>query len=64
MAPPKDSYPTTASPEYPNTTRIQENDFKSNTGKMIEDVKEEMNKTFKEIQENEVKHIGLKRGKK
>jgi hypothetical protein len=30
MTPPKHSYPTTASPAYPNITETQENDLKSN----------------------------------
>jgi hypothetical protein len=44
MIPPKRSYPTTASPEYPNTTKGQENDLKSNFIKMMENFKEIMKK--------------------
>jgi hypothetical protein len=42
MAPPVPSYPTTASPGYPNTPEAKENDFKSNLMKMIEAFREEM----------------------
>ena len=52
MAPSELSYPTTASPEYCNTNKTQENDLKSNFIKMNEAFKEEMNKSLKEIQEN------------
>jgi hypothetical protein len=34
------SYPTVASPEYPNTTEAQENDHKPNLIKMIKAFKE------------------------
>jgi hypothetical protein len=30
MAPSEQSYPTTSGPGYPNTTKAQENDLKSN----------------------------------
>ena len=52
MAPSEHSYPTTPSPGYPNTTKTQENDLKSNLIKMIEAFKEESNKYLNEIQEN------------
>ena len=38
------SYPSTANLGYPNTTKAQENDLKSNLIKMIEAFKEETNK--------------------
>jgi hypothetical protein len=47
MIPPKHSYPTTASPGYPNTTKTQENDLQSNLIQMIEAIKEEMYKSLK-----------------
>jgi hypothetical protein len=49
MTPSEYSYPTTASPGYPDTTETQENHLKSNLIKMIEAFKEEMNKSLKEI---------------
>jgi hypothetical protein len=49
ITPLEHSYPSTASPEYPNTSKTQESDLKSNLVKMIEDFKEEMNKFHKEI---------------
>lgn len=52
MAPPKSSYPTTASPGYSNIDEAQENDLKSNLMKMIESLEVEINKSFREIQEN------------
>ena len=51
MAPPESSYPAT-SPGYPNETEAQEDDLKSNHIKMIEAIKEEMNKFLMEILEN------------
>ena len=47
---------TTASPGYPNTTKTQDNDLKSNLEKMGNS-KEEMNKYFKEIQANTIKLV-------
>jgi hypothetical protein len=55
LTPPEYSYPTTASPGYPNTTKAQENDLKYNFIKMAEAFKEEMNESLKEIQENTIK---------
>ena len=55
MATPEPSYPTTASPGYFSIVEAQENDFKSNLVKVIDAFKEEMNKSFKEIQENTIK---------
>ena len=48
------SFPTTVSPGYSNTVEAQEDDLKSKPMKMkmIEALKEEMNKFLKEIQEN------------
>lgn len=44
MSSPDPSYPTIASPKYSNTTEAQENDLETNLMKMIEVLKEEMNK--------------------
>ena len=55
------SSPTRASSEYPNTPEQQNYDFKSHLMKMIEALKEEINKPFKEIQENTNKERPLKR---
>ena len=52
MSPLKPGYPTTAGPEYSNTAATQENDLNTNFMKMIEVLKEEMNKPLKESQEN------------
>ena len=57
MSSPDPSYPTIASPKYSNTTEAQENDLETNLMKMIEVLKEEMNKPFKEIQENPNKQL-------
>jgi hypothetical protein len=46
------SSPTTASPGYPNTPRKQDSDLKSHLKKMIEDFKDNINNSLKEIQEN------------
>ena len=55
MTPPKHSYPGRLG--YPNTTKTQENVLKYNLIKWIEVLKEEMNKSLKEIQENMIKQI-------
>jgi hypothetical protein len=55
MTPTEPSYPTTASPEYPNTPESQESNFKSNLIKMTEVFKEEINKALKKIQKNTIK---------
>lgn len=55
MIPSEHKYPIIANPGYPNTTKEQGNDLKSNLVKMIEAFKEEMYKSFKEIQENTIK---------
>lgn len=52
MAPPEPRYHTTVAPGYSNTGEAQENNLKSNLMKTIEALKEEINKSFKEIQEN------------
>lgn len=52
MSPPDLSYLTTASPEYSNTAEAQTKDVKSNYMKIIEFLKEEVNKSLKEIHEN------------
>ena len=44
MAPSETIYPITASPEYSNTAETEENDLKINHMKMIEGLKEKMNK--------------------
>ena len=46
------SYPTTKGPEYPNITKAQEKDPKTTYMKMTTVLKEEMNKSLKEKQEN------------
>ena len=46
------SSPTTASPEYPNTTKKQDSDLKSHLMMTIEDFKKDINNSVKEIQEN------------
>nr|AAL79523.1 age-related protein [Mus musculus] len=57
MIPSDHRYPSTANPGYPNTTRAQENDLKSNLIKMIETFREEANKSLKDIQENAIKMV-------
>jgi hypothetical protein len=57
MAPPEPSYPTTASPGYPNIAEEQENDLNSNLMKIIEAFKEERNSFLKEIHENTTKQV-------
>jgi uncharacterized protein YukE len=46
------SYPTTMSPGYINTPEKQDSDLKSHLMTMIEDFKEHINNSLKEIQEN------------
>ena len=55
MAPAEISYVNTSSSEYPNKPGSQENDFKSNLMKMLEVCKEEMGRSFYDIQENACK---------
>ena len=57
MSPSEHSYPTTATSKYSNTAEAQEEDLKTNFMKMIGILKEEMNKSLKEIQENTKKKI-------
>ena len=56
MSPPKPRNPTIASPDYFNTAEAQENDLKTNFMKMINVLKEKMNKSFKEIKEKKIKN--------
>jgi hypothetical protein len=46
------STPTSASPEYPNTSEKQNSDSKSYLMMLVEDLKKGINNTLKEIQEN------------
>lgn len=46
MSPPELSHLTTASPEYSNTAEEHAKDFKSNSMKIIEVLKEEVNKSL------------------
>lgn len=57
MAPSEHSYLTTATPGYPNTTQAQENDLKSNLIMIIDTFKEEINKSFKEIQQSTIMQV-------
>ena len=50
MSPPEPSYRTAASPDYSNTTKAKENELKINFMKIIEVLKEEINKSLKENQ--------------
>lgn len=52
MSPPEPSYPTTTSPENPDTTEAHENDLKTNFTKMIEVLKKKNNRFLKECQES------------
>lgn len=51
ILPQEPSYPTTGRPEYCNTTEAQEKDLKRNFMKMIDILKEGVNKSLKEIVE-------------
>ena len=51
------SSPTTASPEYTNTSENQEADLKSYFMKIRESFKEDINNSLKEIQENTGKQV-------
>ena len=57
MALSEQSYPTTASSGYPNTTKERENDLKSNLIEMTDAFKEEMNKSLGEIHKNTIKRV-------
>ncbi|KAL6088399.1 hypothetical protein STEG23_019142 [Scotinomys teguina] len=50
-------YPTTATPEYSNMAEAQENDLRTNFMKMIEELKEKVDKTVKEIEEKVIKNL-------
>lgn len=56
MLSPEPSYSSKASIGYPDTAEAQRNDLKYNLTKMIEDFKEEISKSFEEIQKNEIKN--------
>lgn len=49
MTPSEHSFPTTASPEYPNKLKEQDSDLKFYLMKMKEDFKDDINKFLKEI---------------
>jgi hypothetical protein len=49
--------PTIASPGYPNTPEKQDSDLKSLLMMMIEDFKNDINNSLKEMQENTRKHL-------
>jgi hypothetical protein len=51
------SSPTTKSPGYPNTQEKQDSDLKSNLMMMIEDFKQDINDSLKEIQANTGKQL-------
>ena len=53
----KPSSPTTASPEYTNTSENQEADLKSYLMKIKESFKEHINNSLKEIQDNTDKQV-------
>jgi hypothetical protein len=51
------SSPTTGSPRYPSTPENQDSDLKLHVMMMREDFKKDINKSFKEIQENTSKQV-------
>jgi hypothetical protein len=53
MAPPEPNYlyPTTASPEYPNTPEAKDNDFKSILIRKIDPFKKEIKKSLRKNME-------------
>ena len=57
MAPSEPSSPTTANPGYPNRKGKQELDLKSHLMILIEDFKNDINNSFKEILENIVQQV-------
>ena len=57
LAPSEPSSLTTAITGYPNTPEKQDSDLKSHLMKMIEDLKEDINNSLKEIQENTGKQV-------
>lgn len=54
MLPSEPRYSTTAILDYSNNKEAQERDFKTNFMKIIEVLKEEMNKSHKQFQENTI----------
>jgi hypothetical protein len=52
------SMPTTMSPGYPNTPKKQDADLKSYLMMVVEDFKNGINNSLKEIQENTAKQVG------
>jgi hypothetical protein len=58
------STPTSVSPGYPNTPENQDSDLKSYFMMLIEDFKEDINNSLKEIQENTAKEKSLKNYRK
>jgi hypothetical protein len=53
------STPTTASPGYPNTPEKQDLDLKQYLMMLVEDFKNAINNSFKEIQENMAKQVDI-----
>jgi hypothetical protein len=53
--------PTTVSPGYSNTSEKQDSDFKSYLMMLVEDFKEGINNSLKEIQENTAKQVKARR---
>ena len=51
------SSPTTASSEYAKTPEKQDSDLKSYLMMLVEDFKEDINNSLKEIQENTAKQV-------
>jgi hypothetical protein len=49
--------PTTVSPGYPNTTEKQDSDLKSYLMMLVEEFKNGINNSHKEIQDNTAKHV-------
>ena len=53
MSPLEATYPTTVNPEYSSTAEAQENDLKTNFMKIIEVLKQEINKSLKKSRETQ-----------
>jgi cell division protein FtsI/penicillin-binding protein 2 len=51
------STPITMSPEYPNTLEKQDPDLKSYLMMVVEDLKKDINNSFKEIQKNTANQV-------
>lgn len=60
MSSPELSYPTTENPEYSKITEAHEKDLKTNLMEMIEFLKEEVNRSFKEIEKKRLTKNGRK----